>query len=739
MSCKELALIAHRDAARSEQLQKSRQSRSSLAFLKYLFWRNRYPVLTKVFSKLVIVVEVALLLHYFHTDLARNMSFLLYLLFVMGVSLQGIIQGGRIWQVQHSHLTVNQRRRAIGAVTLLIIGASWGALSAILLGVFLASGSYELWVLAIGFILVPLELLESQLWSLVYTQQRLARSFSLVMTLRMLPAFMIIAFHNTLGASSYAIGIVLSRLLESAYLIALANHTLVSRSSTPLIDRESFRMIKAFVGDPIFRRYCLTPLSIQFYQLALAALIFSYRPYLWMTFFWFQQALQLALFISLRPSYSLAMDIFIATSRGALRNGSRLLRLGLRYSWLAALTVSIFLGSLSASFPIYLTLVIPEIWQVLPWLLVSLLARTFLQTRFLFHKNVGSEIRNFGLIFPLMVVCAPTIQYFITEELLGNLPLIILVDSLLCLAAGVLLGPIRLNDSPVHSAVLREEVKRNVAEPASEVARRLKAPGAFEAFALFATSPYLSKQQLTVLLRLVKTSYTPSGMLLCIVPGLYCLFHNRGPNDVLHSMSDPNLPTFAGHQIATFSQPLNAPFMGREFRDFISRLNKSRHLTRSLRGLLERLNRHLASGYLRRIFAIVSQLEESKLKTTHASIEAITREVLGYTPAILEISESGERLLGSPQDKRALFDAGDYLDTEFQATVIPTNRRGDYPIFMAIDRPVTIVDVSTASDVNREKIRDLAVAFALLSVVSTVSKAYPAFGASLVHQIASSN
>jgi len=702
-----LSHCARKDRLINERVLAARLSRSPLRFLFYLYWRNRFQVFTKAYSRILILIEIALLFHYFHSAIAASVSFVLFLIVVLISMFQGVIQSARIDLVQ-SKGSGGDASAILGVYTIVLLVGSWLTLS-------IAEASLIAWsfeqsqiaFLTLGFVIVPLTLIEHLLWNAVYTYRRLRRSLTVILLARAAPIMALVLFHNLLGPIAYGLGMLLGRAVESSYLILVARNALRRAGKAPVFNQHTVAAIPRYLLRRSFWEYAGISVPAQLYQVGVGALLLTRDHSLWAIYFAFLQLLALAEYLSLRPVYSLGMDLYLSAGAQFSRGFRRFRRVAFLFTWV---TIGVVVGLTVAAVllvPTYLAFLLKDLLLLLPWFVLLLIAQTFHMANLSIHRRLGTDRSYLWPLTILFLIVGLPAQWYLVHELRGNLPAVLVCDLILSIAAACILS---------RSTVLKSPVFQNGSQIAS---RTPKLSGLSELcirasneckplnLCLFAMAGKRAAAQWQYIVEEMQREVGAVAAVQ-IGSGSYCLLLSaESAVTALRTLQGK----FGGYLAASTLLPLGiaTPTPWPEINRALKRVLDSRNLVRPLRDLVLRVERARRSGNMDLVTELLTsgpEAQQMKLLSERLGIANCPRVVA---------HNDGEHFLGGASQNLEFvrFVERELANAEDPETVIRW-ASGPYVVFAVLGQAKLIVDTTALVASDRERVKDASVAFAFV-------------------------
>lgn len=378
MLSKKLAALAVEDHLRHLKVQRWRLGLTTGGILKYLYWRNRFPLLLKILTRSLVIVEVFLINHYFNFFLASSFGLIFFIFYYLRELHRGVVQS-----VKKCLLEKYISKQSSGAYDLikrlLLVNITYGIICPLLFLLFIyfnGENQQTLLFVSLWIVIFPLQLLANSFWTLLYGFHRLKRSFWLILLCRLVPVFALILLGEVSGIMAYFIGFIAGRSFENVYLISI---------SWAALNRGLLKQNDSKSKEKIYNNYAqlLFPLCFPLYNIFLALLIYIRDSGEWLTHFFVIYILNILLFIALRGPQSLMMDFYLCILNLNAGNALKWLKLSCKVRNVVILLLSIMLAvPLVLGSQYYLS--IPLLTAFLPMVIIMLLARALLQTQLLY-------------------------------------------------------------------------------------------------------------------------------------------------------------------------------------------------------------------------------------------------------------------------------------------------------------------------------------------------------------------
>lgn len=425
---------------------------------QYLLFRMKYPLLQKITSKLLILLEAYLLFRYFYLSLALTVLLVFFLLTFIRQALTPIFQRFRKLYVESSEESHVQRQQKLYSACMYVTATVSLPLAALVGGgVAMGTDSNFLIVLVLCHAIVfQCVMLSAVSWAAVYTQHRLYRAFTPVLATLLLPSISIVLFANVLQEYSYVFGILIGGLLENIYLITLARKAL-AHSGIHLVP---FKYCKAEIREILSFKALLPSfvmlLALPLYSIFVALTIYSERPELWVGYFLVTHLAMTVGFPVIRISQAYGVDLFIAiklrdqvAKRRIFSNLLFFLFVSLSFLTSTVILLSTFF---SESLQLYFDSHFPY------WILfiAILIARSLYNTGANVITWLGSE-KSYALVtFSGMYLLLFPLQYLSLLEFRVTLPSVLILETL----TFTLLGLYFLATKPQEKSVFSEGKSR---------------------------------------------------------------------------------------------------------------------------------------------------------------------------------------------------------------------------------------------------------------------------------------
>ena len=462
--------LAKTQEAKARKIQLLKASTSKKTFLKYIFYRLRYPILGRIVTRFIRLLEVFLVFYYFQGNFFNTVTLVLYFLIIYEGLSQGGLQYFRFLMVKFQ-LRENQEYANQTLGITLIYSIILSIIAIFGLSIYCILNELEtntyLILAAIGIVL-PLQNISQALWVLAYTQKRLKITFYLLVLIQLIPSVMLVLFHKTFGEMVFIFSFFASKFLYSVYLTKIA-WTDLKFEQYCLVFPKSIKFIREIVCNKKFLSFASFPFFHNAYYLILALLIFFNSQFYWKTYLFFFFIVYFFSSFSIQISRSLALDLHLALKYAKLKDAKRLLKqINFFYFLAIILSISLFL---------LLFIYIPQIFSfgqntILNYFacfLIALFAKSFFETQYkLFEaaKDEASLIKIFFIIFTLGTI----IQYQLIYNFDANLQGILAFDALIFLVlSGYMFLTINLKKSYLVNLYWNERSKYDLLVRSSEV------------------------------------------------------------------------------------------------------------------------------------------------------------------------------------------------------------------------------------------------------------------------------
>lgn len=711
-----LAQRAVKHNARGARVASWRLGLSSGALLGYLFWRNRYPVLTRLISRGFLFLELYLLLSLYHTRAAAALSGLLFFLYLCQQLFQGCVQQFRV-HIAASLQGRNLERAEELVRSLAVLGVFFGSALAALAfsGVLLFSdNSLFIFLAALLLIVVPVQLWSSSLWSAVYVFHRLPRNFWVIVLLRAIPSLTLILLAGVFGPLLYGVAVTVARLLEGVYLGDLARKALnkyFKRSDTEeAVSR--FRLV--WPGSvPEFIERVVFYAAPAVYSAAVAGALLLTHDFYWVTYFTFFYLAITLLYIPLRLPQSLAMDVYLCLRRGSIFMAARFLRLSAVVATIALLLLICVFAAVVVLLSGYLIFQAPFLWKLSGYMFLILLARGVYGVAFIALRAACLERL---IIWPhtAMFMCAAVLQLWAIVAYEADINFVLLIEAVVHLSAAALLfyARGRFQESPLLTGVLQKVATREIATPLlwlRSVTNRSSAAGHF---GLIQIDPgYRSRAAEERLALLLKSR----------LPQLQFAFVRACPGYLLFNISAAMEPRDFEAQCL-----LACPGMVRsaclfaarapeeEYIRLVQVLKNTREYHRWIKSFRDRLTSRRFKAVLEGEFESFVVREVSELNEKLLALACCVKQL----PVI---SVSGSKLIrqGDIEPRFEQFVADRLGRSTFGMSIFPA-MAGSVVVVTCLGVPLQFIDCYQANSRTREEVLDRALLFSIAMLYSLV-------------------
>ncbi|MEZ4753545.1 MAG: hypothetical protein R3A13_04445 [Bdellovibrionota bacterium] len=432
---------AKRASLTADKVQRARLSETTKGLLYYLYWRNRFPVLTRFVTRFILLVEIYVVYAIFSAAAAASLSIIIFTVLIARGAFQGITQYFRLEIVaaeqQGKHSALPALNRLLQQFSV-VYGLGIGVLT-LILACLLGDSNLPVVFAASWAIVLPLQLSSSSYWVAVYTKRRLRRSFWLVIGARLIPLAFVLTLSTPLGIYSYPLGLLIGRILEFSYLRSLARQELEHNKHVSEEAQVGKTALKKILINKKFWGLFAASSAFFIFQLLVGLPLYLRGNQLWFAHFSFFFVLMTISFVPLRIPFSLGFDLYLALKAGNIIRAKRLISISRKFMWAAILAIaglSIFL--LVAQTAIF-TVGQGLIYSLFIYYIGLLLVRTWFQGEFTLLRTAGLEASGFSVAALLLIVIAGFFEFFLIQYYRANLPMVYLVEIGIFLLASILL------------------------------------------------------------------------------------------------------------------------------------------------------------------------------------------------------------------------------------------------------------------------------------------------------------
>ena len=596
MSLESLQAKARKDQVLMERVAVWRRGNSWRSFAAYLYWRNRYPVLTEVLSRSLLFAEIYLLYRFFHLHTAASLSFILFWIFFFRGIFNGTLQAFRVAITTEALRTDRARANKQFPVLLRLATIAGIALPTVLLlgSLYFATDPLSVAFGAIWIVILPLQLHSASWWMLVYTRNRLRRDFWTIAVCRFVPLFALVVLHRILGPYAYVLGVLIGRVLENLYLINCARSELINQGVPIESIKRPLSHLRQVSRQPGFYSHAFFPLPYQIYNLVLGAAILFRDPQWWLIHFVFFYLVISFSYPVLRISQSLAMDIFLALKAGDLTSARFYLRrieisvTVLLVSIIAGLTLSFF--GQTALF----TLRGQILYQLWVYFLGAIAARSLFQSYITIYRAAGTEHSyNWILSFLLIGLVLP-LQVFVLLYLRGNLPFVYAIDIACFFTLALILKTKNtFSTSDIYNGGISRVLKIDHLLPPKLWLQYFglfkQVSSKYQLMILQLDHRYRSVSFEHALLKKIAENLSPDSICTPILPGIYLYTLSEDGSSNAEEIADNITRKLSGHVRSVHIVDSASPFE-KSFKSTLAVLGKVRNPSRRSRALLKRAN-----------------------------------------------------------------------------------------------------------------------------------------------------
>lgn len=444
-----------------EKVKKARLSENTSSMILYLFWRNRFPILTRITSRFLLFAELYLLYMLFSSAAIASLSIVIFLMFMAKGSFQGISQFFRLKIVD---LQQQKKLGEIGKLhhCLQIFSNTYGILVG-LLSIIVAFSLTSSWIARIftiiWAILLPMQLRSSSAWMTVYTKHRLKRSFVFILFCRLIPLFSIISFSGILKVYSYPLGLLIGRGLEYLYL---------EKTATKCLQLNKILLLQKIPNDFVLNclkqrklwKLWFSSASYFIFQSVLGIAIYLQSSEMWFTHFSLFFVITTFSYIPLRIPYSLSFDLYEGLKTGNIIRCNSLIKNIRKFQFFVSLIFSAFCILLLYLNTAIFTVAGSIIYFLFIYFISLLVMRTWYLSEYSIIRTAGLEVYNYVICSSLLLISVAFFEVFILKQYRANLPMIYLVECItfigLSLFLTLKLNP-KLSEIYIRALNLRRE------------------------------------------------------------------------------------------------------------------------------------------------------------------------------------------------------------------------------------------------------------------------------------------
>ena len=471
MSFTTLEEAAAKNHLLSSKVMKWRISDDFFSSVKYFYWRNRYPISMKIFGRLMLLFEIYLIYAYFHKQIAASISLLFLVFFALRHIHRGITQVFRVRIVELQ--SNNSDLYRISKLYTLLFWATlfYGLLTSSLLTAFLhladlpyATRAYStIWIL-----IFPLQLISGISWMTVYTRHRIRRSLLVNVCGYIIPAIGLMSFHETLGINAYFISLAVGKLLHYLEPYIRARYALKNMGIRLYsFSAEVFKSVKSELSNDKLWKHSLLIFIVQIYLLSIALFLYLQGSELILTHFVFISCMLFLSYPLHRAMQSMAMDIYLSIKNTDLTTAKIYKRRATNAALLFLLIeISIIIFYIFISI-LYFGITDSIFHQLAPYLILSLITRSFFEMRLTYLSALGSERHLLRSFFLVLIIFGVPAQYFLIEHLRANLQAVYMLDIFLyCILNYFLWHKNWDEQSPIYISCLKSNLKNFTILPA---------------------------------------------------------------------------------------------------------------------------------------------------------------------------------------------------------------------------------------------------------------------------------
>ncbi len=440
MLIQKFILRAKIEKQRFESLRRWKEGQSFFTFLRYLIYRIRFPLLSRLVFKLIVIFEMAIIYFLFRSNFFSLVAIIIFLSFCLKGLLKGGMQFFRIKLVEFQK-KFNQEKcndYYYLAINFSIVLGLINSLGIIALAIFLEMDRSSLLIAFTTLIILPLESLSLALWAISYTQRRLKKEFLISTFYRIIPIILMLSCYRFMGEYSYILGYLIGNLLYINYHIKIALDSLRFNFYTYRKPIQLRYLLTGLLRSRVFRQIYSLPVAYYLYLLCLGCFLYLHSNYYWRQYIFLYFSISFLSGFAIQVSRSLAMDIHLALKEGHLEQAYQYAKRTIVYTLIfLGLTLSI-LTLLYVKFPYWVGYSSSVLLNYFVLVLIAIVAKTFFETSYKIIEVTKTEIQfqRFMLVYFLLFTIP--LQYYLIYIANSNIQGIILLDSVIIIGASLI-------------------------------------------------------------------------------------------------------------------------------------------------------------------------------------------------------------------------------------------------------------------------------------------------------------
>ncbi len=468
MNLDDLSKPAEKAARVSRRILRWSISDDPASAAKYLFARNRFAVMFRIWMHLTFLVEIYLIYSLFHARMAASIGVLIVVTYIVRAFQRGVAQMARVRIVEMAASKAPDSRVSEVYTWLLnvstLIGVGGGALTIALAYLPIMSDVARVFAFAAAFVL-PVQLSASAALTVHYVWRRLRRNAWFTFLPYLLPSLMLLLTYRQLGPYGYVLGYFLARLIFNGYTLRLCTDGL--RRCDIVYQRASWRLARIArreFSENTLRAHIFIPLATEAYVAGISVLVYLRGPELWLTHFAFSTILLLMSFPVARVPTSLSIDLYFALRRANSALASMHLH---RIRRLFSLLLAVISGAALVAYvavSVKFGMIAGVAYTLAPYLLALFLSRSLFHSRLQLLSASGSDrhvARVLATSFSLMLIY----QSVTILKFRANLQAVYLFEAAMFSVLWLYLRRVDVVHASPISAAVKDEQPESVYQP----------------------------------------------------------------------------------------------------------------------------------------------------------------------------------------------------------------------------------------------------------------------------------
>jgi|GEM_PF-4926107 len=407
-------------------------------FLKYLFYRIKYPLVTKIFTKLILFLELFLIYKYFNNNIFGEVSLIIFFTLIFGKVFRSLIEYFRI-KIFAKFKWFQKSTIQSYLSSMEVISIAFGLFTIIscliLFNIVFISAETKLF-LYLTLIAMPFEYYGVSLWSFCYLYRRVKKDLFIVFAIRSLPTICLLLFYQ-IGILSYAIGYLLSRLLEAFYHIYLSKSVIEMNYKLLNFKLNNLKISFSYIlKDKLFYRYFSYGIVISFLPLILSIFIYIKNPNLWSQYFIIYFLISFFSYFSKQIFKIMKMDFYLLAKRGNIIKSEKYFKNTLITFVIVNISISTLLTLifLSEKFSYILNGVIGEYWG---YFIIILFFKSLYLSIISYFESIKSELAYQKYLYIMNFLILPLLLFIFLYHFNLGLKGVFLIEALYYLISSV--------------------------------------------------------------------------------------------------------------------------------------------------------------------------------------------------------------------------------------------------------------------------------------------------------------